>query len=196
MLVGANDPVTYTLTISNQGRFNGHDLVVTDTIPAGTSLLTYTFASDDSATVTETQPAPIPGATGDLVWGFNQLAPTAPFTSLEHTAITMTVVLTVSDDITANTVLPNQASLSYDGWISSTQPTTITRDYSGGSHSAAVRTVDGGIRQTGAIRARRRRRRLASLVTYTLIVPASPISATLYDVVVTDTIDSRFYIEA
>ena len=58
--VGANDPVTYTLTISNQGRFNGHDLVVTDSIPAGTSLLTYTFASDDGATVTETQPAPHP----------------------------------------------------------------------------------------------------------------------------------------
>ena len=36
---------------------------------------------------------------------------------------------------------------------------------------------------------------LGSLVTYTLIVPASPISATLYDVVVTDTLDSRFYIE-
>ena len=168
--------------------------MVTDTIPAGTSLLTYTFASDDSATVTTTQPAPIPGATGDLVWGFNQLAPTAPFTSLEHTAITMTVVLTVSDDITANTVLPNQASLSYDGWISSTQPTTITRDYSGGSHSAAVRTVDGGIRKLEQFDPPPTAT-LGSLVTYTLIVPASPISATLYDVVVTDTIDSRLYIE-
>ncbi|HDQ70514.1 MAG TPA: DUF11 domain-containing protein, partial [Chloroflexi bacterium] len=112
--VGANDLVTYTLTISNQGRLPGYDLVVTDTLPGGMSLVTYTFESDDPATVTDTQPSPIPGATGDLVWGFNQLAPADPFNPLNHTAITMTVVLSVADWITANTVLPNQAALAYD----------------------------------------------------------------------------------
>ena len=193
--VGANDPVTYTLTISNQGRFNGHDLVVTDTIPDGTSLLTYTFESDDPETITTAQPAPIPGASGVLTWGFNQLVPSDPFTPLDHTAITMTVVLTVADGITANTFLPNQAVLTYDAWITDTQQITeVVRDYSGGSHSAAVRTVDGGIVKATQF-SPPPTATLGSLVTYTLIVPASPISATLYDVVVTDTIDSRFYIE-
>jgi len=88
--------VTYTLTISNQNRLPGYDLVITDVVPADLSLVAYTMQSDDPASVVTAQPAPIPGATGMLVWGVNQLAPTMPFTSVSHTALTLTVVLRVS----------------------------------------------------------------------------------------------------
>jgi uncharacterized repeat protein (TIGR01451 family) len=36
--VAAGDLITYTLTISNQGRAAGRELVITDAIPTGTSL--------------------------------------------------------------------------------------------------------------------------------------------------------------
>ncbi len=193
--VGAGDLVTYTLTISNQGRLPAYDLVVTDSLPGGLSLHAYSFTSDDPDTITTTQPAPIPGATGDLVWGFNQLTLTHPFAPLSHPALTITAVLRVADWITANVVLPNQASLTYDAWPGATQPTTVTRKYSGGSHSTAVRTVNGGLTKTVAF-SPPPTATLGSLVTYTLIAPHPVISATLYDVVISDTLDSRLAIEA
>src|SRR6185436_18417254 len=119
----------------------------------------------------------------------------APFTSLAHTDLTITVVLSVSDGITANTSLSNQASLSYDNWLGNTNPTTITRSYSGGSHSTAVQTVNGGLTKTTTL-SPPPTATLGSLVTYTLIVPASPITATLYGVVITDQLNTpRFFIE-
>ncbi|RLC70585.1 MAG: hypothetical protein DRI81_18890, partial [Chloroflexi bacterium] len=138
---------------------------------------------------------PIPGATGDLVWHINQLTATSPFSPLNHTALTLTVVLTVSDGITANVVLPNQASLAYSSQPGDgPDPADVERDYSGGSHSTAVRTVNGGIAKTVQF-SPPPTATLGTLVTYTLVVPASPITATLYDVVVTDTVDERLYIE-
>ena len=125
--VGANDLVTYTLTISNQGQMTGYDLVITDSLPGGMSLVTYTLQSDDITSTIAAEPAPIPGATGVLTWGVNQLRATTPFTSLVHQALTLTVVLQVSPAITANTVLSNQASLAYDNWLGSTSLTTVTR---------------------------------------------------------------------
>ncbi|MCQ3978040.1 MAG: hypothetical protein DPW09_31835, partial [Anaerolineae bacterium] len=194
--VGANDLVTYTLTISNQGQLPGYDLVITDAIPAGMSLVTYSLQSDDPASAFTTTPTPpVPGA-ANLVWNINQLTNTAPFNPLAHTALTITVVLSVSDGITANTFLSNQAALTYDNWPGDSSPTVISRTYSGGSHSAAVQTVNGGITKT-TVFSPPPTATLGSLVTYTLIVPASPITATLYNVVITDQLNTpRFFIEA
>ncbi len=197
--VGANDLVTYTLTISNQSRLPGYDLVITDAIPAGMSLVTYTLTSNDSTNPTITaEPAPIPGATGLLVWNVDHLTPTVPFNPLAHTALTLTVVLRVADNIAANTILANQASLAYDNWPGNSNPIpTISRNYSGGSHSTAVRTVDAAIRKVIQPIEPPPTATLGTLVTYTLIVPAAPITATLYNVIVTDTLSPpRFYIEA
>ncbi|RMF02417.1 MAG: DUF11 domain-containing protein, partial [Chloroflexi bacterium] len=58
--VGANDLVTYTLTISNQSAIPGHNLVITDNIPAGMSLVTYTLISDGGSS---TFTGPSAGAT-------------------------------------------------------------------------------------------------------------------------------------
>ncbi len=190
--VGANDRVTYTLTISNQARIPAYDLVITDVLPAGMSLVTYTMTSDDPTAQVVAEPSPIPGATGVLIWGINHLTPTVPYTWAQHTAITLHVVLQVADGITANTVLPDQAFLSYSSQEGN-GPVGVERGYSGGSHSAAVQTVNGGISKTVAF-SPPPTATLGTLVTYTLIVPATPISATLYNVAVTDVVDSRMQI--
>jgi uncharacterized repeat protein (TIGR01451 family)/fimbrial isopeptide formation D2 family protein len=192
--VGANDLVTYTLTISNQSPIPGYDLVITDVVPAGMSLVTYTMTSDDATAQVVAEPSPIPGATGVLTWGVNHLTPTVPYTWGQHTAITLTVVLSVSDGITANTVLSDQALLSYSSQPGG-GPVNVERGYSGGSHSAAVQTVNAGLSKTVTF-SPPPTATLGTLVTYTLIIPDRPISATLYNVAVTDTIDSRMQIVA
>ncbi len=191
--VGANDLVTYTLTISNQSHLPGHDLVITDVIPAGTSFVSSALVSNDPAAAVVYTPSV--GATGVLTWGVNQLAATAPFNPLAHTYFTLTVVLQVDDGIPANTVLSNQAFLAYDAWPDDSQPTPIVREYSGGSHSTAVRTIDGGIAKFGLFDPPPTAT-LGTLITYTLVVPVQPISATLYGVQITDTVDGRLSIES
>ncbi|MCL6511041.1 MAG: DUF11 domain-containing protein [Anaerolineae bacterium] len=194
--VGAGDLITYTLTISNQAQWPGYDLLITDTLPHGLSLVTYTLTSNDaSGPAVLAQPAPIPGATGTLTWSVSHLTPTVPYTSLQHTALTLTVVAEVAPWITANVTLTNEAALRYDAWLTDTQPTTITRPYSGGSHAATVQTADGSITKSVTF-APPPTATLGTLVTYTLFVPASPVTATLYNVLVTDVLDSRLFIEA
>ncbi|MCP4542246.1 MAG: DUF11 domain-containing protein [Chloroflexi bacterium] len=142
-IVAGNDLVTYTLAISNQAQLPGHNLVITDALPNWMSLVTYTMDSNDPsnpAIVTE----PSPGDDGTLVWSVDHLTPTAPFDPLNHTAITLTVVLRVADNVPANTILPNQASLDYTAWPAGPEAGE-EREYSGGSHSTAVRTIDGEI---------------------------------------------------
>jgi uncharacterized repeat protein (TIGR01451 family) len=192
--VGAGDRVTYTLVVSNQSRIPGYDLVITDRIPGGMSLVAYTMTSDDPTASVVAEPAPIPGATGVLTWGVDHLIPTVPFDPLSHTALTLTLVLQVSDGITANVVLSDQAFLTYDNWEAESQPLGVDRDYSGGSHSAAVRTVGAGIVKAVAF-SPPPTATLGTLVTYTLAVPEAPITATLYNVTVTDTVDARLRIE-
>jgi len=194
--VGAGDLITYTLVISNQARWPGYDLLITDTMPHGLSLVTYTLTSNDPTNPTVlAQPAPIPGATGVLTWLIDHLTPTVPYSALQHTALTLTVVAQVAPWITTNITLTNQAALSYDAWLTDTQPTTITRPYSGGSHAATVQTANSGITKSVTF-APPPTATLGTLVTYTLFVPAPPVTATLYSVLVTDVLDSRLFIEA
>jgi len=191
-LAGAGDLVTYTLTISNQRRLTAYDLLVTDALPTGMSLVTYTMSSDDPAAQVETGPAP--GATGTLSWSIDQLAAQGSFDPTDHSALTLDVVLRVDSAITASVTLPNQAALSYDNWEDESQPAGIDRDSSGGTHSTAVRTAEGGVAKfvegsntyTATI---------GTTYVYSLVVPPAPIPATLYDVAVVDVVDSRLAIE-
>jgi len=186
--VGASDQVTYTLVVSNQGYIPGHDLVITDCIPNGMSLVNYTFTSDDPTASVVVGPGA--GATGVLTWAINHLTPIIPFDPVSHTGITLNVVLQVADGITANVTLPNQAFLAYDNWEAETQPVGIDRDYSGGSHSAGVRTVNAGITKAVTF-SPPPTATLGTVVTYALVVPDRPVTATLYSVTVTDQLDPR-----
>jgi uncharacterized repeat protein (TIGR01451 family)/fimbrial isopeptide formation D2 family protein len=190
--VGAGDLVTYTLTVSNQNTLPGYDLTIVDSVRSDLSLITYTFQSDDPASSVTAEPAPIPGATGALVWGVNQLTPTAPFNPLSHTALTLTLVMQVSPGITANVVLANQASLFHDNWRGGTQPTPIDRESSGGSHSTAIRTVGPALIKTVDPPTAT----LGSLVTYTILLPTPPITANLYAVAVGDVLDARLMLQS
>ncbi|MCS6773845.1 MAG: hypothetical protein NZ693_07025, partial [Thermoflexales bacterium] len=193
--VGAGDLVTYTLVVSNQGRLPGYDLLITDVVPFGMNLVTYSLSSNVTP-APAILAAPALSATGVLTWLIDQLTPTVPFNPQSHTALTLTVVLQVSPGITANTVLSNQAALRYDAWLSNTQPiSTVARAYSGGSHSAAVQTANGGITKAVTF-APPPTATLGTLVTYTVFVPAPPVTAALYNVLVTDVLDSRLFIEA
>ena len=180
--VAAGDLITYTLTISNQGQAAGRELVITDAIPTGTSLYTYTFLSSDPAASVTAAPTPIPGATGNLVWNIGQLAPISPFVTSAHSAITLTVVLSVTPDIPARSFLTNQVSMTYDTQAGS-GPAGVQRAYSGGSHSATVQTVSppGILKARDPITAT-----IGQYVFYTLTVPSTPITAALHNITVTD----------
>ena len=60
--VGAGDPVTYTLTISNQGQVAGHELVITDAIPSGRASTPTPLPARCRRRLTG-EPTTIPGAT-------------------------------------------------------------------------------------------------------------------------------------
>ena len=137
------------------------------------------------------------GSTGVITWRLSPLWGTAWNSGNPGTAV-MTVSVDVADNITANIVLLNSAAIPYyDSQPDDGPQTGLTppqRVYSDGVDTAWHQTVNAGIAKSVQFDPPPTAT-LGSLVTYTLIVPASPISATLYDVVVTDTIDSRFYIE-
>ncbi|MCS6825189.1 MAG: DUF1080 domain-containing protein, partial [Caldilinea sp.] len=182
--VGAGALVTYTLTISNQGTAMGRDLVITDVIPTGTSLYTYTFASTDAGAAVTGAPAIIPGATGALTWTINRLAAIEPFVTNNHTEITLTVVLAVSPTIPAASLLTNRTMLTYDSQAGA-GPVGVERKYSGGSHSATVQTVDppGLSKVVAPFTAT-----IGQIVVYTITVPSTPITAALTNITVTDEI--------
>ncbi len=190
--IGANELVTYTLFISNQWTLPGYNLVITDDLPISSTLVSYTFSSDDAtASVTS---GPSAGDTGTVTWDVTQLTNESPFTGLDHPGINITVVVRVDDGVPANTVLPSQVWLAYDNQPG-TGPIGIERDYSGGSHSTALRTVDAGLAKTVTF-SPQPTATLGSLVTYTIVAPSSPITATLYGVVITDQLQSpRYFIE-
>ncbi|HHY55738.1 MAG TPA: DUF11 domain-containing protein, partial [Chloroflexi bacterium] len=190
--VGAGALVTYTLTISNMGRAAGRDLVITDVIPTGTSLYTYTFASNDAGAAVTGAPATIPGATGALTWTINRLAAIDPFVTNNHTAITLTVVLAISPTMPAASLLTNQATLTYDSQVGD-GPVGVEREYSGGSHATTVQTVDppGLSKVVAPFTAT-----IGQIVVYTITVPSTPITAALTNITVTDEIKVNLRVTA
>jgi len=140
--VESGDVITYTLTISNQERLTGHNLLITDILPAATQLVTYTASSSDGASTILSGPAT--GATGVLTWTVDRLNPTAPFNPLSNSMLQITLTVRILGDVAAGDRLTNQALLRYDGQAGSGL-FGIERGYSGGSHSATLRTPDAAI---------------------------------------------------
>ncbi len=183
-LVGAGDLVTYTLTISNQQVITAHNLRLVDAIPAGMSLQSFTWNSSDPGAILTAAPAPVPGATGSLVWDFNRLAPRTPFVANQHTTIDLTVVLAVSPAITASLSLNNQAHLTYDSQAGG-GPVGVQRQYDGGTHSNGVRTIDPYILKSSSPD----QATIGEAVAFTITVPDRAITATLYNITITDNVD-------
>ena len=103
------------------------------------------------------------------------------------------MVARVSDTIGANLTLTNQAAISYYDSQPDEGPgpyVPTQRAYADGADDVWHRTVDAGIAKAVVPPTAT----LGSLMTYTLLVPAPPISATLYAVTVTDRVDDRLHI--
>ena len=186
-MVDVNDLITYTLTISNQERLVGHNLVISDVLPPlSLQYIGYAMASSDpSALVTA---APAPGSAGTLVWRVEQLAPAAPFDPLKHGWLVLTVTTRIVGDVSAGIRLPNQALLTYDGQPAN-RPDGVQRRYSGGSHSSGVRTPDAALLKTSAPATVTIGQRL----NYTLTLPAAGgLPATLYTATLTDSLPGGF----
>ncbi|MGQ9566551.1 MAG: isopeptide-forming domain-containing fimbrial protein [Anaerolineae bacterium] len=189
-LVGAGTLVTYTLILTNSGAGPAYDIQVRDQLPNGLVYVSSDIASSAPPTITfTTQPAP--GATGTLDWTVNELWGRGANGGAPGVA-TLTVVAQVGDDIGANLTLDNVAQVPYydsqPGPGVTTTLGTIQRPYSDGADSASLRTPDGAM---GKEVWRPVSPTIGSTVFYTLTVPQPPITATLYSVQVTDTLDSR-----
>jgi uncharacterized repeat protein (TIGR01451 family) len=183
--VDLGDYITYTLLISNQQRLPGYNLVITDVLPYSSEFVTYTASSDGASVVTY---APAPGATGTLTWTVDRLNPRSPFNALNNTALLITVTARVQGDVSAGVRLTNQALLGYDS-----QPGggafSIERAYSGGSHSAAVRTPDAGVLKVTSPQTVT----IGQSLQYTITFPAvGGLPATLYNARLTDTLPTGF----
>ena len=186
-LVDVGDLITYTLTISNQERLTGHNLVITDVLPgASLEYVGYEMASSNgSAAVTD---APAPGSMGTLVWRVDRLDPALPFNPLAHSSLRLTVTARILGDVSAGVRLPNQALLSYDGQADSGAE-NVQRTYSGGSHSTSLRAPDAALLKASAPATAT----IGQLLRYTLTLPGpGGIPATLYTATVTDSLPSGF----
>ncbi|MBE7556419.1 MAG: DUF11 domain-containing protein [Anaerolineales bacterium] len=126
--VNPGDTITYTLTITNNGRAPAYDLVLTDTLPAG---LTYQNTISNPAAGVAITATP----SGQLItYAVNQLA-AGPGASM-----VITLVVQVDPSITGSIILTNTASLPYydsqpgggPGVISPTQ-----RTYTDGSDTVS-----------------------------------------------------------
>jgi uncharacterized repeat protein (TIGR01451 family) len=200
---GAGDLVAYTLTISNHEALPAYNLVITDNMPPELTFQSFTFNSTDPGTTLLSGPGV--GATTPLTWTFNQLtgAGTVPPLTANQQTLTINVVARVTEAITANVFIRNQAFLQYqnrnDGGLDLSGPynipTRTTRTDSGGSHSTGLQTVNGGFAKTVNFDPPPAAT-LGTLVTYTLIVPSPAISAVLYNANINDTLDNRLNIEA
>ncbi len=191
--IGANNLVTYTLTITNNGHTPAYDVVISDTLPAGLSYITSTIASTVPPTIGFTHD-PSPGTTGDLSWQINELWGT-DLGGVARTAI-MTVVAQVTDTIGANLVLTNVAAIDYYDSQPSDGPSTgltpMQREYEDGDDSVQHRTVDGKISKAVTPD----EATLGDVITYTIRVPDPVITVTLHAVTVTDALDARLQLQS
>lgn len=193
--VGANDVISYTLLVANTGNDVAYDITLKDVLPAGLLLLGVDavqvhYASGFSVPAepeqTHVTPATIPGAT--LAYAIDRL----------YTGSSVAIVYRaqVADNVSADLTLTNTASIpqysSKPGAAPDTNGDKLAdeRTYAGPTATAAVRTPAGSIQKT----VEADELTYGSTLVYRILVPAQPINATLYNVVVTDTIDSTLQI--
>ncbi len=188
--VGAGDRITYTLLITDSGYGPAYDTVISDALPAGLTYLSSSISSTTPVTIAF-DVAPAAGATGVIVWQVNQLFGKAWIAGSASGVATMTVVAQVTDTIGANLTLTNTAAIPYydsePGPGVTTTLGTIQRTYADGSSSVALRTVNAGISKAVTFTPPPTAT-LGAIVTYTLFVPAQPVTDTLNGVMVTDTL--------
>jgi uncharacterized repeat protein (TIGR01451 family)/fimbrial isopeptide formation D2 family protein len=192
--VGAGDRITYMLTVTNSGYGLAYDIVISDVLPAELFYVTSTIASTAPPYIAFLAGPPV-GATGVLTWRVNELwgLEWAPW-GVPKVA-TITIVAQVTDTVGANLILTNTAAIPYYDSQPGDGPGPYTpdeREYTDGADSVSHRTVDAAILKAVTPPTAT----LGDVVTYVVVVPATPITATLYNVTVTDQLDARLQLHA
>lgn len=175
--VGAGDEIVYTVLLRNQGFSTAYDMKLRDVLPADLSLLAIdSIEKPENTTVSPTSAS---GAT--YAYWIDRLDAGALVKIIYRVQVNPNVP---SDSSLTNTVSVENYS---------TQPgnPTVERTYTGPRTTASVHTPQGSIRKSVTAN----ELTYGSTLVYSLIVPGEPINATMTNVVVSDTVDSRFVID-
>ena len=174
--IGAGDIISYTVVVRNQGYASAFDMKLRDVLPADLSLV----AIDSITKPANTNVTPTTASGATYAYWIDRLDAGA--------AVTIVYRAQVSANVPSDSSLTNTASVeSY-----STQPgsAAVERSYTGPRTTASVHTPQGSIRKSVAAN----ELTYGGTLVYTLTVPGEPINATMFNVVVTDTVDGRFEI--
>ena len=182
--VGAGDIVSYTITLRNAGTDTAYDMLLRDVLPPGLTLLQIDSVQKPAATTVT------PTSSSGAAYAY----------TIDRLDAGGTVVVVyraqVAGDISSDSSLTNTASVtSYStkpGTVGDTNGDSVTdeRIYTGPKTTAVVHTPQGSIQKTVTAD----ELSYGSTIVYTLTVPGQPINATMYNVVVSDTIDSRLQV--
>jgi LruC domain-containing protein/uncharacterized repeat protein (TIGR01451 family) len=175
--VGAGDEIVYTVLLRNQGFSTAYDMKLRDVLPADLFLLAIdSIEKPENTTVSPTSAS---GAT--YAYWVDRL----------DAGATVKIVYRVQ----VNPAVPADSSLTNTVSVEeySTQPgnAAIERTYTGPRTTASVHTPQGSILKSVTAN----ELTYGSTLVYSLLAPGEPINATMTNVVVSDTIDSRFVIE-
>ncbi|MCP4166941.1 MAG: DUF11 domain-containing protein [Chloroflexi bacterium] len=192
-LIGADDTVTFTLQVANLGNSEAHGIVLTDTLPAdlaflGTSDMTLSYPPAFPPVQTVMTDTNVAGA-GDLTYELDIL----------HVGARWHITYTTQVDagISASLNLQNQARVNTYSSKTGTPPDSNgdgladERLYSGPVVALNLSTSEGSL-QKDMIASEELT--FGSALVYTLTIPSTPIDATMYDVVISDLVDSRLQV--
>lgn len=183
-VIDADEPVRFTLTISNTGHAPAYNIAITDTLPAGMrdTAPTIVQASIDGVPITLADPSYSP-STGVLGWVLPDATDLGPGLDL-----VITYEATTDDDIGGGQTLENSASIaSFASKPASDSPER--RVYAGvGPESAGVTTTtpDATIGTTKAVSPDTGN--IGDTVVFTLTAPENTVGVSLWDARFTDTL--------
>jgi len=192
-LISAGDSVTFTLQIANLGNSEAHGIVLTDTLPSD-----LTFLTTDETTLS--YPPDFPPVqtvitdtnsigTGDLIYELDVL----------HVGARWYITYTAQIDagISASLDMQNSAQVNtYSSKAGTPQDSNSDglsdeRSYSGPIVALNLNTSEGSLQKNMSAA---EELTFGNSLVYTLTVPATPIDATMYDVLISDLVDSRLQV--
>ena len=207
-IVGANQVVTYLLVITNNGTTPAYDVIVSDAMPLKTSLVTATLSTNYQSSLPAFPTAfnaPDAGSRGPLTFTLDQLPGTTNVPNVisgNTTAakvVSITLVALTDPDIGANITLTNSALVNtYDSQpnggldADDNAGTPAQRTYTATNVSSVTyQTVAPALNKQGTPKAT-----IGQMVTYTVLLPATPLTDTLYNVFYTDVVTSALRVES
>jgi uncharacterized repeat protein (TIGR01451 family)/fimbrial isopeptide formation D2 family protein len=189
-VVESGDLLTYRFTIYNTGLAPAYDALISDTLPPGLGFQSYQARVYPVGTggppyEPSVSVAPATGDEGSLEWVFDEIAEGDGNTASPSTQLVLTYTVQVIDSVGSGATLVNSA------WVSdySSQPGdhAYERHYAylggAGDQASPVSVARAQIGKTASVSDVA----LGDSMVYTITVPKEPLGATMYNVVVTDT---------